>query len=218
MNTCKIARPLATLGCLFLATVNASAATLEFDFECAPVPVAAVRDGAPACGVIFRYFVTTSHDILSVNQVLITGPAPFQVAPPFGSNTEPPPPEFIALRPSLLADSWITTPGVTSRLGPDMPGDGTSTWGDLTNDGPQTRFQFAQLTTPSGFGRFQGRISLAGDTGPVAFPFDIPAPLDYSCTFECVPEPSGWCSATIGIGLFLMWTRGRFTFPRRCHS
>jgi hypothetical protein len=155
---------------------------------------------------IFMLFVTTDADILSVNQVQVFGGPLFQVAPPFDSNVERPDPAFIAFNPSLAADSWITTPGATSRLGTDLPGDGTGAWGDLTNDGPQTNFKFAQLTIPAsplGGLNFNGRISLAGANGPEPFAFSMPGlgdlpPLPY----PTLPEPGS--ASLLGAGLLAL--------------
>jgi len=153
----------------------ASAANVSFTMTREKVSLVHVTHGAPLDGDVYKFFATTDADILSVNQVLITSTVPlYQTPPPFGSNTEPPPPPFVALVPSLSVDSWVTTPGPTTQLGPDMPGDGTSTWGDLTNDGPQTHFQFAQLTLPAGaMGNFTARMSVDGSTGPEVFPFSL---------------------------------------------
>jgi hypothetical protein len=144
-----------------------------------------VAHGAPTGGDVWKFFVTTDADILSVNRVLISSTAPlYQEAPPFGSNVEPPAPEFVALLPSLSADSWISTPGPTQLLGPDMPGDGDlSLWGDLTNDGPQDHFQFAQLTFPAAtFFTFRFGITLAGTNGPENFPqFFVPRAFGILC-------------------------------------
>ena len=139
----------------------------------------------------YKFFVSTDADLLSINQVLVTSiQSLFQVAPPFGSNTEPPDPLFVQLLRALALDSWITTPGDTVLLGGDIPGDGTGTWGDLSDDGSQSNFQFAQLSFPTGTtGRFTGRVSVAGSTGPENFPFD----------FLIVPEPatSGLAAMTL---------------------
>jgi hypothetical protein len=152
---------------------------------------------------IYMFFVTTDADILSVNQVLVTvtGGSLYQVAAPLGSNTEPPPPEFIPFSPSLPADSWITTPGATSRLGGDLPGDGTGSWGDLTNDGPQTNFKFAQLTIPQSPGAsfaFSGRISLAGARGPEPKVFSIGWNIPQE-PFPTLPEPGSASLLALGL-------------------
>jgi MYXO-CTERM domain-containing protein len=117
----------------------------------------------------------------------------FQVDPPFGSNIEPPNPAFIALNRALAYDSWITTPGETALTGADLPGDGTGAWGDATDDGPQSSFQFARMTTPVGvLVRFAGVVRVAGEHGPEDFPFSI---------FD-VPEPGGVALAVLaGLGL-----------------
>jgi hypothetical protein len=166
--------------------VNANAATLTITRQMSK-PTQAMVD-ASAGGLtlesqIAKFFVQTDADILSVNQVLVTftgGASLYQVAAPFGSNTEAPDPAFLAFNASLAADSWISTPGATSRLGGDLPGDGTGSWGDLTNDCAQNSFHFATLTIPSfasgARATFTGRISLAGDAGPEPKPFVLHIP------------------------------------------
>ena len=168
-------------------------AQVTFECEIYPVPQAAIDAGAPE-GRIFDYFVTTDADILSIGQVEVvlggTGEL-FQVAPPFGSNTTPPPQAFIDLNPALLADSWVTTPGATSLLGTDLPGDSsTTTFGDLSNDGPQTDFHYMRLTFPTGtFGFASGVVTIAGSTGPESYPIPI-----------CFPEPSSLLLVCLGLG------------------
>jgi hypothetical protein len=162
-----------------LTAVNATAATVSFSSSVGPASAAAVAAGVPEGTLVNVYTVTTDADILSVNQVVATlsGGSLFQVAPPFGSDNEAPDPAFITLNRALEADSWITTPGATSKLGggSGFPGDGTGTWGDLTNDGPQTNFKFATLSLASNFnGMFIGRVSVAGTAGPEVFPFSLP--------------------------------------------
>jgi hypothetical protein len=89
----------------------------------------------------------------------------------------------------IVDDTWIDTPGVGARLGPDLPGDGTTTIGDTTNDGPVSDFVFAQLTVPHGHQfRFEGRISIAGQQPGTVF--------DQPFSFTTIPEPaSGWLAA-----------------------
>jgi hypothetical protein len=145
-------------------------------------------DGAPINGDVWQFKATTDGDILSVNNVLITIHFPAVATlynHPFGdpSNAEPGNPALIAVFPSLDVDSWITTPGATVRLGPDLPGDGTTTFGDLTSDGPQSEFIFAQLTFPHGtVFDFAGRVSIASQTQGNVF--------SQSFHFSNVPEPA----------------------------
>jgi hypothetical protein len=177
---------LATVCLAGFTAVNASAATLTITRQIShPTQemVNASAGGLTLESQIAKWFVQTDADILSVNQVLVTftgGASLYQVPAPFGSNTEAPDPAFLAFNASLAADSWISTPGATSRLGGDMPGDGTGSWGDLTNDGPQNSFHFATMTIPSfasgARATFTGRISLAGATGPEPKPFVLHIP------------------------------------------
>lgn len=157
-----------------LLTSTSQAATVEFWSSLSSPSPEAVAAGAPVGGEIFDVFVTTDADILSINQVLIDKDL-FNVDSPFGSNTAPAPPEFVALNRALEADSWITTPGATALLGPDLDAtDGTSAFGDLSNDGPQTDFHFARLTAINESSlSFSGRVSVAGPSGPEAFPFSL---------------------------------------------
>jgi PEP-CTERM motif len=188
--------------------VSASAATVTFAPVAMSVPSAeAVTAGAPPNASVNSYVCTTDADILSINRVGITLPSGqtlFNVAPPFGSDVEPPDPAFVGLNRSLEADSWITTPGATSLLGPGFPGDGTtSTWGDLVNSGPQTSFKFAQLTVPQGvFGTFTGRISVSPSAGVVE-DFEFSLPIN-------IPEPGTIALASFGlIGLVAARRRTR---------
>jgi hypothetical protein len=190
----------------------AAAATASFSASASRnVP----RDpGIPAAQYldVYSFFVTTDADIYCVERVGITSSRPlFQVAPPWGSNTQPAPPELMALNPSLRFDSWITTPGETHQLGPDMPGDGSlSQWEDFSRDGPQSNFQFAQLAFPTGTkGRFTGEVSLFGDTGAESFPF----------VFEIVPEPSaGGLAAIAVLGLTALRGSNKFKDTLRLRS
>lgn len=156
-------------------TATAYAATVEFSTSVSTPSPEAVTAGAPEGGLIFDLFVTTDADILSVDQVLVdlSGGSLFQVDPPFGSDAAPPSPEFIALNRALEAHSWITTPGSTSFLGPGLDmADGTSVFGDLTDDGAVTDFQIGRFTVPAGTtGTISGRVSVAGVDGPESFPF-----------------------------------------------
>jgi hypothetical protein len=148
---------------------------------------AAQGGSAPAGGHVYQFQVTTDADILSISNVQITltqgGPL-YNNSFGDAANAKPGNPALIGAFPPLAADSWITTPGATTaRLGPDLPGDGTTTFGDLTNDGPQNNFVFAQLTVPAGTrGTFTGQVSIAGGGGttvfsqPFSFPIGVPEP------------------------------------------
>lgn len=180
--------------CVAAARVNAATVNIAPAEIVAP-SAAAVTDGVPAATDIYNFRVTTDLDILSIGNVAITldnGATLYQVAPPFGSNTAPPDPAFLGLQPKLEADSWITTPGAsTSLLGPDMPGDGTSTWGDLTDDGPQTNFLFARLAVPAGAtGTFAGNIAINDGGNPVEVPFSL---------LIGIPEPASFGLAGMGL-------------------
>jgi hypothetical protein len=90
----------------------------------------------------------------------------------------------------LEADSWVTTPGATSLLGQELPVDGlNTTFGDLTDNGAQTNFQFAQITfAPGSTWKVKGRVSVAGATGPENFSFE------YN-----IPEPASVALAGLGL-------------------
>jgi hypothetical protein len=149
----------------------------------ARVPTAAEIGGDAALGVagmmVNEFFVTTSSDILQFDMVDISiGPASLYQNGT-GSDANPPNPAFVVAIPALGADSWITTPtnadnsnnGDTSLAGTGF-GDPTSAWFDSDNDGPQTSFKFAQLTT-TGTGLFNGRIFLQDPAAPVIIPFSL---------------------------------------------
>lgn len=159
-----------------LLITTANAAMVDTSFTTSTPGPEAVAAGAPDGGIVMDFLATTDADILSIGNVLIDATNPvFNVAPPFGSDTAPPDPAFIALNRALEADSWITTPGDTSLLGPGLDAtDGTSTFGDLTGDGAQTDFTFARLAFPAGTtGTFSGRVTVAGSGGPENFPFSF---------------------------------------------
>lgn len=172
--------------CGFAARLDAATVTFGTP-TLSPPSAAAVTAGVPAGTDIHEFFVTTDQDILSIGNVAITsgGAALFQVAPPFGSNTAPPDAAFLTLNRALEADSWITTPGTTSLLGPDMPGDGTSTWGDLSDEGAQTNFMFARLSLPAGTqGIFSGNVAINDGGTPFeqafSFVIGIPEPASFT--------------------------------------
>jgi hypothetical protein len=158
----------------------------------------AAAQPAPAGGGVYRFQVTTDGDILSVNNIQITlegGATLFNNTFGDPGNANPPTPGLEAAFPSILADSWITTPAsTTGRLGPDLPGDGTTTFGDTVDSGAQTNFVFAQLTVPAGtVGRFTGRVSIAADGGASVFdqPFDL--------AIGVIPEPGSALLASMSL-------------------
>jgi hypothetical protein len=127
----------------------------------------------PYPGDVYQWSVTADGDILSVNNILINllGSATLYNHS-FGDpgNANKPTPGLEAAFPSIAVDSWIDTPGLGTRLGPDLPGDGTTTIGDTEDNGPQTDFIFAQLTVPEGtIFSFAGRVSIAADGGGSVF-------------------------------------------------
>jgi hypothetical protein len=176
---------------VLVAAANATAATVSFKQTQEAPSAAAVAAGVPDGARVYKFWVTTDADILSVDRVGIETSNPvFQVAPPFGADNEPPDPAFITLNRALEADTWITTPGATTLLGPGLPGDGsTTTFGDTVDSGAQTNFQFAQITVlPNNNSlRFEGRVNVRGATGPENF------------AFEFVPEPTTFAMAGLGL-------------------
>jgi len=139
-----------------------------------------------------KLFLSSDADILSISHVRVVFPnggSLFQIAAPLGSNVEPPHPAFIAAFPDLAFDSWLSTPGATSRQGTDLPGDGTGEWFDVIDNGPQTNFQWGMLTATAPIDAaftFTGRINLAGTSGPVIQPFRI----DGQTGEVTIPEPA----------------------------
>ena len=155
-------------------------------------------NGPPAEAKVYEFIVTSDADILRVGDVFIDTGGAGLYNNATGSNTAPPNPAFVAVFPSLGADSWITTPGAgTSTAGGDL-GDDNASWFDTTNDGPVTDFTFARLTTTGALNSFRGVISVAGSGGPEVFPFNI--------TFG-IPEPTSL--ALFGVGVVGLALAGR---------
>jgi hypothetical protein len=148
---------------------------------------------APANGDVHEFFVTTDADILAFHTISITGDArsalyqnPLTIPP---LNALLPVDWFERLLervPSVGVDSFVDTPGTTSRLGADLPGDGLTLFGDLDNNGPQTAYRFARLTLPAGVsGVFNVTASILSTTQvgtPYAQTFSLP--------LVPIPEPT----------------------------
>jgi hypothetical protein len=151
-------------------------------------------------GNVYQFFVTTDAEILTIEQVRITGPD--GITPlnslynnSFGNslNAEPASPALITFAPALAVDSWVSTPGFTSRVGADLPGDGQTTFFFLSNAGPQTNFMFAQLTMPSATRfSFTGVVNIASQGGNFGAPF----------FFSNLPEPTSATVAALGLAGF----------------
>jgi hypothetical protein len=187
---------------------DASAATVSVRTEFHDIPGCAVcaTPSPEVGGRVLQLFLTSDVDILGISNVSVIFPGEgelYQVGPPFGSNSEAPRPEFVALKPSLQFDSWLTTPGATTLFGTDLPGDGTGTWRDGTDDGPQTDFQWGTLGSDSPY-ELTCRIDIAGPSGPVGRWFRI----DGETGQVSVPEPS---AAALSLAV-VAWTA--FAFPR----
>jgi hypothetical protein len=144
----------------------------------------------PQGSTVWTFTVTTDSDILAFENIkiepLVGSGAMYHN--PFGdpANANKPNPALIPAFPTLADDSWFDTPGTTSRLGADLPGDGFTTFGDLDNDGPQNNFVFAQLTLPPTFiqGLMTGRIAINSTTSP-----GTPYSQDFRIVFP-IPEPA----------------------------
>lgn len=170
-----------------------------------PTP-AEIAAGVPADAQIRKYFITTDSDILAFENLSITKNPPTSVLyqHPFGDerNANPPNPALVALFPALSADSWFDTPGLTSRLGADLPGDGNTTFGDLENNGPQTKFQFAQLTySPAAVNvSLSLRVAINSTTNP-GTPYSQNFLLQDALTGPvlCIPEPTSWALAAAAL-------------------
>jgi hypothetical protein len=173
---------------VLLGCASARGAQVHISLTSSQPTSEAVAGGVPASLFILGWFATTDADIVAIDQVRVTLERGVLYQSLLGSNVEPPNPVIAAAFPSLTADSWITTPGPTVLIGADLPSDGLGTWADLTEDGQQTNFKFAQLTVGSA-GVFSGRFLFNGPSGPEAIPFDIPF----------LPEPSGGLLAAMAV-------------------
>lgn len=168
----------------------ANAATATFRQEVSTPSPEAIAAGAPEGAVVIDKFVTTDADILSIRVFdSMALPDLFNVNPPFGSNHNPPVPEFINLNRALEVDSWVTTPGNNHPLtGCDCSGPSVDLLrGDLSDDGPQTDFHFLRFTFPQGVPNLiVGQVVVRGSTEPELHRFTIPEPSSLVLTVFAV--------------------------------
>lgn len=201
-------RKLTTTGfavALTLAAHAAYAATATIDYGAPGITGRAVTpeesgdaNGPDPAAKVYEFVVTSDADILRVGEVFIETGGAGLYNNPTGSNSAPPNPAFVAVFPSLGADSWITTPGnATSTAGGDL-GDDNVSWFDTSSDGPVSDFVFARLTTTADVGTFRGVVSVAGSAGPEVFPFNL--------SFG-IPEPTSM--VLLGIGAMGLAFAGR---------
>ncbi|MEM6505636.1 MAG: PEP-CTERM sorting domain-containing protein [Planctomycetota bacterium] len=184
-----------------LGSVQLASAAVVTNIVTRDVTSEEIGDGAPDGGTVIQFFLDSTADILSVNDVsfVLTEGAFYQSN--FGEDDAAPNPGFIGTFPALGADTFITTPGGTSIL----PGFVTTTsefsgtWGDLTDDGAQDGFLFAQFTTTAdAVGTYSFDIAFAGAQGPEEQSFSGAIPI---------PEPSSL--ALISLGGLLIARRKR---------
>ncbi len=144
-----------TLSAAFLFAPPAAANLILVDVQHrAPSPSeqSAADEPVPQNSTIYSLRVVTDSDIISISEVRIVLGSGNLYNHSLGDpqNANSPIPAFIAVFPSLSADSYFDTPGQTTRTGPDLPGVGTTTFSDTTNDFAPFQFQFAQLTVVNG--------------------------------------------------------------------
>jgi hypothetical protein len=179
-----------------------AALVFDFDITWRRPTTAEIAGGVPVNSIIRNYYFSTDEDILGISKVHVRG---VQIEDLYrhtsGHDVDPPPPRAIAALPALGAHTFIDTPGNTTQWGLGLPGDGTdiSYWGDVSNDGPQSRFRFLQLTLPE-FADFTVtyEVALRGALGPEN------VPVHYAPNFEerFVPEPTSsllLCCAAVGL-------------------
>lgn len=153
-------------------------------------PTDAERNNDPSLTgrMVYEFFVTSDADILSIDEVNVNASDPlYQNA--FGTDTGPPNPIILPLAPAAAADTYIDTPGAVTNVagGFSMP---NSSWFDTSNDGPQTNFKFAQITTAGQLNTFSGRVNVAAGEVVENFPFSFTFPI---------PEPSSLALGALGL-------------------
>jgi hypothetical protein len=168
--TCHSAGLLFGIGIGIVAAQCVEAASLELIRNSRPVSSAEAAGGAPVGGTVHDFFVTSDADLLVLGPTL-----DFPVYKhSSNSNHEAPDPELVDMYPAVGASSFLRLPGDTVVLGGGFTVAG-SAWGDFSNDGPQSQFQFGRLTTTQA-GTFSGMFFVRGAQDPIVIPFSLALP------------------------------------------
>jgi hypothetical protein len=187
---------------LFCCPSVTSAATASFRVEFYRPPQSIIDASGGVLNEttrIVQFFVTTDADILSFGSLQVSGTF-FQH--PVGFDAEPPQPIFFPYFPTLLVDSWVTTPGFVY---------------DTSDDGPVTDFMFASMTfTAPRYGEFTGDILLRGPTSAERYPFNFNYLFPFGLIFPApelplpmVPEPASLGLAAWGLLALARFRRAR---------
>jgi hypothetical protein len=202
------------LGLLLSSSLHAD--SVSFSHTVSKIGAGIPEIEPPLDSDIHRFFVTTDADILSIHSIRITDSSGqpldtlYHHALGDPMNAEPGNPALVPAFPGLQYDSWVTTPGVTTRMFADLPGDGQTAFGDISNDGPQNNFVFAQFTVPGGTAiNFQGVVSILSTDNPGQM-YDAP----FSFVSPLVPEPAAVSLASMALlGLLIMRPRRSASNP-----
>jgi hypothetical protein len=169
----------------------------------------AADEPVTAGSFVHQFSVTTTTDIIQFSELIFAFDMPIYQHS-LGSDTEAPNPAFVAVFPSLGADSYLTTPGLTAVATPGglpiPPFTSGNAFFDSTDNGPQSNFRFAQITLPAlTSGTFAGNIRVASDDG------ESVVTLPFSFTITAVPE----ASAFLMLGAILAPVSAVLYFKRR---
>ena len=143
---------------------------VEFQVESRQVSAEEIAAGAPA-GTVYDLFTTTPSDILSVAFSQLSGDFYHSR---LGNDIQHPHPRVVAADPAATADTFFTTPGDTLVVGNGftLESGQETLWGDLTDDGPVSNFQFGRVTVPNDTAaQIDGSFSIRGENGPERYPF-----------------------------------------------
>ncbi len=182
-----------------VAAATQAAVTTNVTFR--SVSAAEADGGAPAGGYVYEFFLDSDSDILSIfdiNVNLTSGTIYNETS--FGSDNAAPNPLLVPSFPQVGVDTFVTTPGSsTVELGTTKTSTSwTGTWGDVTNDGPQSGFRFAQFSVSADVaGTYKFDIGYAGETGPE----------EVTLEGNFIPEPASM--ALLGLGGLALIRRRR---------